>query len=129
MARLSLKLFEDRLPGGADPVYLPARNRALYLVEGDATVELADGCIYQPAASAWIGGEEIGVVAGAGGARILRWELARSGAPDGIWRGTPQSTSTAKLSAEVDLDAGFGWLMRCDRVSFPKGGIAYTHIH
>ena len=23
----------------------------------------------------------------------------------------------------------YGWLMRCDRVGFPKGGVAYTHVH
>jgi quercetin dioxygenase-like cupin family protein len=34
----------------------------------------------------------------------------------------------AKLSAEIDLGQG-DWLIRCDRVDFPPGGIAYTHTH
>ena len=34
----------------------------------------------------------------------------------------------AKLSAEVELDPG-EWLVRCDKVDFPPGGIAYRHTH
>ncbi len=59
----------------------------------------------------------------------MRWEVARDDGGDGLLRGAPHCTSAAKLAAEIDLDPGFGWLMRCDKVSFPKGGIAYTHIH
>ena len=47
--------------------------------------------------------------------RALVWELAE--AADG-----------AALSAEVDLRPG-EWLVRCDRVEFPPGGIAYRHTH
>ena len=39
------------------------------------------------------------------------------------------TTSELILSAPVELDSRFDWLMRCDCVSFPKGGIAYTHVH
>ena len=35
----------------------------------------------------------------------------------------------ALLSAEVELDPSTEWLMRCDRVDFPPGGIAYRHTH
>jgi len=35
----------------------------------------------------------------------------------------------AALSAEVDLDPGTGWLVRCDRVDFPPGGVAHRHVH
>ncbi len=48
----------------------------------------------------------------------LVWELAAAGAPVG-----------ALLSAEVELDAGTSWLMRCDRVDFGPGGIAHRHTH
>ena len=34
----------------------------------------------------------------------------------------------AKLSAELELETG-EWLLRCDRVDFPPGGIAYRHTH
>ncbi|HXV33201.1 MAG TPA: hypothetical protein VD769_04250 [Gaiellaceae bacterium] len=40
-----------------------------------------------------------------------------------------EARSGALLSAEVDLDPAAGWLMRCDRVDFPPGGIAYRHTH
>ena len=47
----------------------------------------------------------------------LVWELARAAA-DG-----------AALSAEVDLDPSVEWLLRCDRIDFPPGGVAYRHTH
>jgi len=46
----------------------------------------------------------------------LVWQLGPTGDP-------------AALSAEVDLDPSVEWLMRCDRVDFPTGGIAHRHIH
>jgi quercetin dioxygenase-like cupin family protein len=48
--------------------------------------------------------------------QALVWELAADARPE------------AKLTSEVDLDAG-AWVMRCDRVDFPPGGVAYTHTH
>jgi hypothetical protein len=38
-----LRLNEDRLPAGGAPVYLPAIERSVYLLEGDVTVECASG--------------------------------------------------------------------------------------
>ena len=35
----------------------------------------------------------------------------------------------AKLSADISVDSSESWLMRCDRVDFPPGAIAYTHSH
>ena len=56
-----------------------------------------------------------------GAARIeshaLVWELGKQPGPD------------AALAARVELDAQAAWLMRCDRVDFPPGGIAYRHTH
>jgi quercetin dioxygenase-like cupin family protein len=49
--------------------------------------------------------------------RTLTWELGEI-EPEG-----------ALLSAEVDLDPSTDWLMRCDRVDFEPGGIAYRHTH
>ena len=55
--------------------------------------------------------------AGAARGRALRWELEQelSGRP--------------LLSEEVLLDTSTDWLLRCDRVDFPPGGIAYRHTH
>ena len=49
--------------------------------------------------------------------RALVWELA-SAEPAG-----------ALLSAPVRLDPARAWLVRCDRVDFPPGGVAYRHTH
>jgi quercetin dioxygenase-like cupin family protein len=38
------------------------------------------------------------------------------------------SAEGARLSAEVDPDPG-DWLIRCDRIDFPPGGVAYLHTH
>jgi quercetin dioxygenase-like cupin family protein len=48
----------------------------------------------------------------------LVWELTDGDAPAG-----------ALLSADVELDPATRWLMRCDRVDFGPGGIAYRHTH
>ena len=60
---------------------------------------------------------DAGAVVAEASARTLVWELS-DGAPAG-----------ALLSAEVDLDPATDWLMRCDRVDFDPGGIAYRHTH
>lgn len=130
MQRLTLRLLEDRVPGNGDPVYLPAISaRTLYVVEGDAAVETALGSTHHAGGSAWIGDSAAAVVAGGQGARLLRWELVAPSADDGVLRAAPQCCSVVANSATIELDPGFGWLMRCDRVSFPTGGIAYTHVH
>jgi hypothetical protein len=46
-----------------------------------------------------------------------------------VWELIEYGGSEALLAAEVEVDAGTEWLMRCDRVDFPPGGIAYTHTH
>lgn len=130
MTRMILRLLEDHLPAAADPVYLSAHNRALYVTEGDVTVEFAAGCARHERGSAWVGSGDIALLAGRAGARILRWELAPAEAADaGLLRAAPRSASTVKLAEQITLDDGFGWLMRCDEVAFPKGGVAYTHVH
>jgi hypothetical protein len=50
--------------------------------------------------------------------RALVWELDES--PGG---------EEALLAADVALDGSTEWLMRCDRVDFPPGGVAYRHTH
>jgi quercetin dioxygenase-like cupin family protein len=47
----------------------------------------------------------------------LVWELGDAASPD------------AGLTAELDLPVGNSWLLRCDRVDFPPGGVAYEHTH
>jgi hypothetical protein len=130
MAQLLFRLFEDVLPGNNQPVFLPSLNRALYIVEGNITVETPTGCEHHSAQSAWVGAEDIAMVPGRSGARILRWELLLLNPEwDGRLRSAPGCKSELKLQSDLQLDCNTGWLMRCDRVEFPKGGIAYTHVH
>jgi quercetin dioxygenase-like cupin family protein len=37
--------------------------------------------------------------------------------------------ASAALVAEVELDPAIGWIVRCDRIDFPPGGIAHRHVH
>ena len=57
--------------------------------------------------------------------RALRWELAAV-TPGG---GADAGPADAALWATVDLDDSQQWLMRCDRVDFPPGAVAFRHTH
>jgi quercetin dioxygenase-like cupin family protein len=46
-----------------------------------------------------------------------------------VWELDEPAGGDALLTAEVALDDGSEWLMRCDRVDFPPGGVAYRHTH
>lgn len=130
MTLCTLRLYEDTLPASYSPVYLPAENRAVYVVDGEVLIETADGAQLHRKDSAWVGSGEATFQSGAQGARLFRWELVASPEPKrGELRSAPFCTSVRKLGAEIELDEKIGWLMRCDRVGFPKGGIAYTHVH
>jgi hypothetical protein len=51
--------------------------------------------------------------------RALVWELSADAEPP----------ADALLSVAVDLDPATEWIMRCDRIDFDPGGIAYRHTH
>ena len=46
-----------------------------------------------------------------------------------VWKVEDQAGVGEKLAARVELDPDSEWLLRCDRVDFPPGGIAYRHTH
>ncbi|MBT2766846.1 hypothetical protein J7J08_04290 [Stenotrophomonas sp. ISL-67] len=130
MSDLILRLHEDHLPAGCPPIYLPARPRALYVRSGGVSV---DG----PADGRWLGEAHAHVTQsettlnnGAEATVLWRWELARADAPEALQLpSAPASRSILKLAAPLQLDPDFSWLMRCDRVDFPAGGVALTHVH
>ena len=116
MSRFTLNFYTDRLEAKSES-RLPGCNRVVYVRDGDAILRAAGQAAGLAANSAWHSRNDLVVTAGAAGATLLRWELgARTG-------GSPM------LSHGVDLDDPGGYLMRCDRVDFPPGGIAYTHVH
>ena len=117
-----LELIEDRLDGGGG-VSLPATNRVLYVVEGEADAQ-SDGaseCITPNEARHY--SADVAIHAGDDGARLWRWELTPPSEKAGA------SASRTKLRAAIPIDDDGKYLMRCDRVDFPLGGIAYTHTH
>ena len=46
-----------------------------------------------------------------------------------VWELLDEAPPDALLAAEVELDPDREWLMRCDRVDFPPGSVAYRHTH
>ncbi len=130
MVAFTLRLYEDRLGARAAPeAPLPPLNRVLYLRDGMASVASYYAAATLTENSAWYSSREETVNAGPDGARILRYELVRSdNASPGEIAGN-HVTSRLLLDASLDLEPGDGYLMRCDRVDLPPGGIAYTHTH
>jgi hypothetical protein len=48
-----------------------------------------------------------------------------------VWQldDTDEDADGALLSRRIQVDPFSPWIMRCDRVDFPPGGVAYTHTH
>jgi quercetin dioxygenase-like cupin family protein len=114
-----LRLYVDRLAPDV-ALSLPAANRVIYARDGEATVSEIDQTFTLPPNRAWRGAGACKVDGGDRGATLLRWELANVedlGGP-GMCREAP-----------ILLDAAERYLLRCDRVDFPPGGVAYTHTH
>lgn len=117
-----LRLIEHGLPGGTGMAPLPALNRVLYVAGGDATITGDGHATPLAAGAAWHGAGACAVRAGAGGVRVLRFELYAGAAPT-------QGGGTLLLDHPIALDPGAAWLMRCDRVDFAPGGEAPPHRH
>jgi hypothetical protein len=84
----------------------------LALFEHREGVETSDGprVVYDVLRNeAWFGAARVD-------GQALVWELR-------------EDEAEAVLAAEVDVEPKTEWLMRCDRVDFPPGGVAYRHVH
>jgi hypothetical protein len=127
MPSYTLRLYTDRLAPKAE-AQLPASNRVIYVRDGDAIVRAGAQAAGLAADSAWHGAGPVAVTAGGAGAALLRWELVSGGAGAGELSG-PGVTMSLTLAHAVELGEPDGYLMRCDRVDFPLGGIAYLHVH
>ena len=126
----ALRLITDRLePKAVLGGPLPAANRVLYVAQGMIGVTTRDTTATLAANSGWFHAGEIDITGGSEGATVLRYELHPLPAPDdGIATGDGVESSMT-LDAALTLDDGDGYLMRCDKVELPPGGIAYTHTH
>ncbi|MCL7715174.1 hypothetical protein [Stenotrophomonas mori] len=129
MSELILRLHEDHLPAGCPPVYLPGGPRALYVRQGGLMVESPSDAQALDPAQARVGQAPLTLLNGAEDTVLWRWDLTVAGHPASALPSAPATRSELKLEAPIDLDPRFEWLMRCDRVDFPKGGVALTHVH
>lgn len=59
-----------------------------------------------------------------------RFGAATVSEPALVWRlDEEEPADDALLSVDVSLDPEVEWLVRCDRIDFPPGGIAHLHTH
>ena len=125
-----LLLYTDRLEGGAVTERpLSGANRAIYVAEGMATISADGAAATLSANSAWFNTGPVSLKAAPEGAVVLRYELHRlSNGGDEFATGAGIESGLSR-KAELTLDDPDGYLMRCDRVDLPPGGIAYTHVH
>lgn len=124
-----LRLFTDRLEPRARIEPLPACNRVVYVAGGMATLVAAGAAATLAANSGWFNAGAVEIAAGAEGAVLLRYELVPQPQPeDGLALGEGVE-SRLTLDAVIALDDADGYLMRCDKVELPPGGVAYTHTH
>ncbi len=122
-----LRLYTDTPAAGHGVTPLLPLPRAIYVVSGSAIVRAAGQAASLEPNSAWCGSVAPTVIAGKSGARLLRWELVGKAAAAAQTSETP--TSTLTLEHDITLDPASEYLMRCDRVGFPAGGEALTHVH
>ena len=130
MSDYVLRLLEDQIQANSTfSSPLAAGNRVLYVVQGEVGT-LVEGTSRKVAANdAWYTGAACSIKSGAEGARLWRWELVPAPEGHGGLATGESVASTPKLSHEVNLDPRGGYLMRCDRVDFPLGVVAYSHTH
>ena len=117
MATRVLELIEDTLDAG-ESISLTATNHIVYVVDGEVEAQSDDTAdrITPNEARHYSGG--VSLEASDVGAKLWRWELSSRG-----------QGGLSKLRAAIAIDEDADYLMRCDRVDFPLGGIAYTHTH
>lgn len=128
MASYELYLIED-VAKAETRMRLEAAIRVVYVVEGRLGISSEDGETHVEANQTWHGTGGCEMVGEADRARVWRWEL--SSPEDGVIlsEGGDDPASRLVLSEVIVLDPEQAYLIRCDRVEFPPGGIAYRHTH
>ncbi|MFM9881850.1 MAG: hypothetical protein ACKVQT_02390 [Burkholderiales bacterium] len=116
-----LRCFGEALAGRTERDIDWRAPRVVYVRSGSVSLRSAGQVVTLSANSAWFGTDAVRITSGANGAEVLEWELALIGAQ------APKRSPL--LESNITLDPSARYLMRCDRVDFPIGGIAYTHTH
>lgn len=124
-----LRLYQDRLRAGSAAVRrLDHSVTALYVVEGALKLACDGAGGVLGANSAWHLSTPAKLGAGSLPTIALRWELASCESPSNVLDGNGVD-SRLVLSSPMLLDPRRDYLLRCDRVDFPPGGVAFTHTH
>jgi len=117
-----LAALEDRLAAGEDLALRPDA-RVIYVVRGAVIVESDGSPVTLHENQVWHGSGAC-TLRSRVDAVVWRWELRHQGAAADAER----AAANVKLARAIELPAR-DCLMRCDRVDFPPGGVAYTHTH
>jgi hypothetical protein len=121
-----LRLYTDQFQPQAASTPLAQTDRVIYVADGDIICRGNGFAASLAANSVWQGRLPITITGGSKGAKLLRWELSTN--EPWLLTGTG-TTSVLTHAGEPRIEAGIDYLMRCDRVDFPAGGIAFTHTH
>jgi len=124
-----LRLYQDRLAAKCTARRALAQPvTALYVVDGALRLAGEGGGGVLGANSAWHPGAQWMPGAGSLPTTLLRWELVAASSPDNALSGEGVN-SRLVLASAMPLDPAQHYLLRCDRVDFPPGGVALTHTH
>lgn len=126
-SKFRLRIYQDHFTERAESKLNPAR-RIIYCVAGNATIEGGGKQAKPKKDDSWFSSEAIAIRGEVEGGRLWRWELVPADAPIDVLRGESIKSVIAG-DYELDVDTSVKQLMRLDRVSFPLGGEALTHIH
>lgn len=125
--KFRLRIYHDHFTDGVEAL-LPGELRVIFCVAGDAKLSSAVRSETITTDQAWFSDGVVNVRGEMEGARLWRWELVQPDTAPGEIRGTGIKSINAG-DYEIDIDVSVKRLMRVDRVSFPLGGEALTHVH
>ena len=127
MAALHLTASVETFEPGGRLETAPTLATAVYVVEGNLRAD-GSGQSASLAANSAISLDGETALHSREGATALRWDLIDRPYPLPDQR-RERAASRLLLSTQLDFDTEKGRLLRCDRVEFPPGGVAYLHTH
>ena len=126
MSKYVLRLYTAQFQPGAVSPPLAQTDRVIYVTDGDIVCRGNGFTASLAPNSAWQGRPAITLTGGPKGAKLFYWELSMT---EPRLLHSAGITSVLTLSGEPRIEVGIDYLMRCDRVDFPAGGVAFTHTH
>lgn len=117
MSGFVLAFFQDSVTSATralDPCHRVVYVRRGAVRIGDARIRVDE---------AWHGDDAVSLASEDDQTILWRWELLPAGGAE------TRAEGAILVRPITTLEPGDGWLMRCDSVSFPPGGCAYTHVH